>query len=121
MLIFYYDITPCSDLRKMNITLLNENRFDQLLSSLSNEQRKLRISQALAHSNFQNEADIRDTVRGKTNPEVTTFFQQQFPAMDILDASALAGLLFSQGDSILFHSYSPFTKLICLISHSISL
>lgn len=71
---------------------MNENRFDPLLSSLSDDDLKETIKNCLITAKVRSECALRDSIRGRNVESVTTFFQEEF-GLSRLDASALAGLV----------------------------
>jgi hypothetical protein len=69
------------------------SRFDNLVRELPDGNEKDCILGALNSSTISSEAALRIIIRGKTNAEVTSLFQQPPLSLGLYDASALAGLL----------------------------
>jgi hypothetical protein len=83
------------------------SRFVNLLSTLPEGGMKGRIMEALDESILTVD-ELRASVAGKTNVEVTDLLRRNFP-LDELDASALAGLLLAPTGN-----YIPISQLIIL-------
>ena len=77
----------------MNVVLKSViSRFDALVSRLPEGDEKDRILSALDRSTISSEKALRAIVQGMTRAEVTSLFKEELD-LNVLDASALAGLL----------------------------